>query len=167
MAKDKLQEIFNELSIEFVFYEHPALDNCQEADKLNLKRQGQRTKNLFLRDNYGRRHFLLITKPEKSVDLKALSKLQNISRLGFASPERLQKHLAVKPGSVSLLAIVNDQNQNVEIWIDDELSMQEGLQCHPLNNEETWVISGEDIQSFLSYLKHDFKQLFVPEVGSS
>ena len=104
-----LEHVFSDLNIQCEKISHPVLHTALEADRLLLERPGTRLKNLFLRDNYGKRHFLLITSPNKQVDLKALSKAQGLSRLGFASNERLAKYLGVKPGCVSMLALLNDK----------------------------------------------------------
>ena len=109
------------LAIDYQVFEHPPLHTCQDADRLALKRPGTRLKHLFLRDNYGRQHFLLVTRPDKAVDLKQLSRQFALSRLGFASAERLQRYLGIAPGCVSLLALINDTEKKVGLWLDEEI----------------------------------------------
>jgi Ala-tRNA(Pro) deacylase len=53
--------------------DHPAVFTCDEARRLVPPIDGAETKNLFLRDGKGHRHFLLSVPGEKVVDLKALS----------------------------------------------------------------------------------------------
>ncbi|BDY03528.1 prolyl-tRNA synthetase associated domain-containing protein [Ferrimonas sp. YFM] len=151
--------------IEFERFEHPPLENCTEADRLKLHRPGQRLKNLFLRDNYGRRHFLLITRADKAVDLKQLSRDLKISRLGFASAERMQKFLGVSPGHVSLLALINDPEHQVELWFDADICNGQAFQCHPLVNTVTLVLSEANVERFLNLVGHRPKILDIPEVG--
>ncbi len=69
--------------------DHPAVYTCEEARRLVPELEGAETKNLFLRDGKGGRHFLLSIASEKSVDLKALSKQLEISGLSFAFPTLL------------------------------------------------------------------------------
>jgi len=156
-TKASLDVLLAELSIEPLRYQHPALATCDAADKLNLQREGARIKNLFLRDNPGRRHFLLLTTPDKQVDLKLLSKQLTVSRLGFASAERLNKYLGVMPGSVSLLALNNDRECHVELLIDDDIWQQEAFQCHPLINTETYVLTKAQSHLFLESTGHDVR----------
>ncbi|GAA4898583.1 prolyl-tRNA synthetase associated domain-containing protein [Ferrimonas pelagia] len=157
-----IASLLDQLSIAYQAYQHPPLHNCQEADRLQLVRTGLRTKNLFLRDNYGKRHFLLITTPDKAVDLKALSKQMSLSRLGFASAERLERYLGVQPGHVSLLALINDPDQAVTLWIDQALWCGESLQCHPLDNTQTWVIAPQDIETLLAHWQRALTLLTLP-----
>lgn len=99
LTVSQLAALLNKLGIIYQAYQHPPLATCRDADRLELVREGTRLKNLFLRDNYGRQHILLITTANKQIDLKALSKQQGLSRLGFASDSRLQQYLGIKLGA--------------------------------------------------------------------
>ncbi|MFP2769912.1 prolyl-tRNA synthetase associated domain-containing protein [Oceanisphaera sp. KMM 10153] len=142
--------------------EHPPLHSCEDADRLLLNRPGTRLKNLFLRDNYGRRHALLLTRSDKQVDLKALSRYVGWSRLGFASADRLRRYLGVEPGHVSMLALVNDREQEVELWLDQELQTGNDFHCHPLRNTATVLLSKTDLQAFTDHTGHTPLWLPVP-----
>jgi Ala-tRNA(Pro) deacylase len=156
-----LEQVFNELNIDCEKVSHPALFTAKEADNLPLKRRGTRLKNLFLRDNYGKRHFLLITTPDKQIDLKALAKTMQLSRLGFASQDRLATYLGVKPGCVSMLALLNDADNAVELWIDSETWQGELFHCHPFDNTQTWIVAKPDLLTFFEYTHHRFTLLHL------
>lgn len=143
--------------------EHPPLFTCDDADRLLLDRPGTRLKNLFLRDNYGRRHALLLTRPDKQVDLKALSAQLGWSRIGFASNERLLRYLGVEPGHVSVLALVNDKQQQVELWLDNDLIDGDHFHCHPLRNTATVLLSKTDLQHFTEQTGHALQWIDVPQ----
>ncbi|MCF2856914.1 prolyl-tRNA synthetase associated domain-containing protein [Pseudoalteromonas sp. SMS1] len=146
--------VLQALGISYLSYEHPPLANCDVAKSIGLQREGVALKNLFLRDNYGKRHFLVITLAEKQLDLKMLSKQQAVSRLGFCSTERLAKYLKVRPGCVSALAICNDESQQVELWLDEVLKDASLWQCHPFENDKTWVLTLKDLQKLWSQTGH-------------
>lgn len=145
--------------------EHPPLFTCEDADRLLVDRPGTRIKNLFLRDNYGRRHVLLLTRPDKQVDLKALSVQQGLSRLGFASNERLSRYLGVEPGHVSVLALINDVQGEVALWLDEELRAGDDFHCHPLRNTATVLLSRADLLRFAEQTGHLPYWLAVPALG--
>ncbi len=65
--------LLDSLGIRYDKYEHKPVYTCEEASALNLDIQGIETKNLFLRDRKGKRHFLVAVPENKSVDLKRLS----------------------------------------------------------------------------------------------
>jgi Ala-tRNA(Pro) deacylase len=59
--------------IEHERHDHPPVFTCEEGSRLVPDLPATRTKNLFLRDRKGRRHFLVVVGYERAVDLKALS----------------------------------------------------------------------------------------------
>src|SRR5438552_14692317 len=99
-------------------FAHPPVMTVEESERLVPRLPGAKTKNLFLRDKKGARHFLVTVPHDIAVDLIALGVQLGAGRLGFASSERLMKHLGITPGSVSLLALVNDTAHAVELLID-------------------------------------------------
>lgn len=121
-----------------------------------------KTKNLFLRDRKGKRHFLVVVGYHKSVDLKALSPLLESDRLVLGSAERLQEHLGVEPGSVTILALANDTEHRVEVVFDADIAAAESLRCHPLVNTATLSIQRDGIERFLAATGHSLQILDIP-----
>lgn len=158
----KIYQFLAEHGIEYERHDHPPVFTCEEAERLVPPMPAAKTKNLFLRDRKGRRHFLVVVGYEKAVDLKALTSLLGVSKLGFASPARLEKYLGVDPGSVSILGLVNDVDGEVEVVVDEDLWEAEALRCHPLVNTSTLVIAREDMQRFLDLTGHRVRVLDVP-----
>lgn len=156
-----IHNFLQENGIEYLSFEHPAVYTCEEADRLCPEMPGVGTKNLFLRDKDGKRHFLVVVGKNKNVDLKKLKEMFGVSKLGFASEERLQKYLGLKPGSVTLLGVINDTAGAVEVFIDAEI-WNKPLQCHPLVNTATLVIEPEGIKCFLEKTGHEAKVIEVP-----
>ena len=83
------------------------------------------------------------------VDLKALRVMLAADKLGMASPERLKKHLGVEPGAVTLLGLINDSAQAVELVFDRAVWTADAIQCHPLVNTSTLVLARADVEQFL------------------
>ena len=143
-------------------HSHPPVMTVEESERLVPKLPGAKTKNLFLRDKKGARHFLVTVPHDLPVDLNALGSALDAGRLGFASPERLAKHLGITPGSVSLLALVNDAAAAVEFVIDRALWDAPAIQAHPLVNDATMVIRHADLERFLAATGHAPRVLDVP-----
>ena len=151
--------------IEYERHDHPPVFTCEEAERLVPDMAAAKTKNLFLRDRKGRRHFLVVVGYEKGVDLRTLTSLLGVRKLGFASPTRLKRYLGVDTGSVSILGLMNDVNQAVEVIVDEGLWGAEAFRCHPLVNTSTLAISRDDIQRFLEITGHQARILDVPGRG--
>ena len=69
--------------------------------------------------------------------------------MSFANQEYLLQHLGIKPGSVSPLALLNDNDQNVAFYLDEKLFESELINYHPLINTSTITIKTSDFISFL------------------
>ena len=159
-----MKDIYEYLDANEVAYErhdHEAVFTVEESKQLSPELEGASTKNLFLRDKKGSRHFLVTVQEDKQVDLKVLSGKLDSSRLSFASPERLKTHLGIEPGSVSLLALANDYDNKVEAFIDQDIWQAEAILCHPLVNTSTLVIPREDMGQFLEITGHGLKLIEI------
>jgi len=154
--------LLQEQDIAYTKFDHEAVFTVEESDKLLLRIPGAKTKNLFLRDKKGSRHFLVVVPGEKRVDLDALATKLGTSRLSFGSADRLMNYLKILPGSVSLLAVINDTDSEVEVIIDLEVWKEGSVQCHPLINTSTLVLSCEDVNKFLTLTRHEAITLQVP-----
>ena len=147
-----IYKILKEINIDYKKYDHKAVMNVAEADEVynKLDIDFQRCKNLFLRNAKGKKHFLFVTDAHKQVNLKELGEFLG-ERLSFASPERLEKYLKTQRGSVSLLNLINDENNEVVLILDREVAEAEKAGFHPDSNEATLILGKESIQKFIEY----------------
>ncbi len=159
-----LYDLLARHDIEYERYDHPAVYTVEEAQRLVPELPGAKTKNLFLRDGKGRRHFLVVVPARKRVDIKGLAKKIAAGRLSFASAQRLQKYLGVDPGSVTLLAVLNDPSHQVELLIDADTWHSDMFQFHPLVNTATLLIPKAALEKFLSITGHQPEVIDVPAV---
>jgi Ala-tRNA(Pro) deacylase len=143
------------LGVRYRRFDHRAVFTCDEADQVIAPEVGgAHTKNLFLRDQKGRRHWLVVTLCSKQVDLRALADVIGGGKLGFASPDRLERLLGLTPGSVTVLGLINDPDHHVEVVIDEEVWEAPAWRCHPLVNTATLLIDRADIEGFLASTGH-------------
>ena len=160
-----LEAFLREHGIAAERHAHAPVMTVEESERLVPKLPGAKTKNLFLRDKKGARHFLVTVAHDRPVDLDALGATLGVGRLGFASPERLARHLGIAPGSVSLLALVNDGARAVEFVIDRALWEAPAVQAHPLVNDATMVIPHPDLERFLAATGHVPRVVDVPSAA--
>lgn len=144
-------------------FEHQAVFTCEEAEHTVPAEAGAlHTKNLFLRDKKGRRHWLLVTTCAKAVDLKAMAGLIGADNLSLGSPDRLMTYLGLTPGSVTLLGLVNDPGHLVELLIDADVWAARAITAHPLINTATLVLLHDGVERFLAATGHVPKLIVVP-----
>jgi Ala-tRNA(Pro) deacylase len=157
-----LTEFLARHGIDALRFEHAPVMTVEESERLVPRLPGAKTKNLFLRDKKGARHFLVTVPHDLPVDLDALGGQLDAGRLGFASAERLLRHLGITPGSVSLLALVNDPAHAVEFVIDRRLWEASAVHAHPLANDATMVIPHAGLERFLAATGHRVRIIDVP-----
>lgn len=149
MTNEIKQAVYDKLDVMGISYdveEHEAAFTIAQVDKIGAFDRGVGCKNLFLRDEKGRRHFLLIAEEHTQVDLKSVRAQLGCSRLSFGSEERLWNCLKLKPGSVSPFGVLNDTECKVEVVFDSRLKDKPDLGFHPNDNTATVWISFKDIK---------------------
>ena len=148
--------------IDYQRHDHPPVFTVADVERLVPPLPAVKTKNLFLRDKKGKRHFLVVVPAQKRVNIKALGGVIGAGRLSFGSPDRLKRYLGVDPGSVTILAIIQDTAHAVEVFIDEDLTQEAAFQFHPLVNTSTLVISRDNLLRFLDAAGYEFRSLEVP-----
>jgi Ala-tRNA(Pro) deacylase len=143
-------------------HDHPPVFTVADVERLVPPLPAAKTKNLFLRDKKGKRHFLVVVPAQKRVDIKALGDVIGADRLTFGSPDRLKRFLGVDPGSVTILALFRDADHAVEVVFDKILGREKAFQFHPLVNTSTLVISRDNLLRFLDAAGHEIRRLDVP-----
>ena len=134
--------------------EHPAVFTCAEAELHRPKTPAVSTKNLFLCDKKARRFFLVVTACEKTVKLDSLSSQLGVTSLRFGSEENLMRWLGVTRGAVTMMGLVNDVEDRVELWIDAEIWQGEYFLSHPLVNTATLILSKSELERFFALTEH-------------
>ena len=82
-------------------------------------------KNLFLCNRQKTQFYLLLLEGNKVFKTKYLSAQLGCARLSFASGEDMEQMLGVRPGSATVLALMNDKENAVQLVIDKTLLSQE------------------------------------------
>src|SRR5580765_198378 len=140
----QVREALAGLGIAFERHEHPPVATAVEADEHWSGIDAAHCKNLFLRNQKGTRHYLVIVQHRKRVDLRAMAEQIGDGKLSFASPERLMTHLGVTPGSVSPFGLINDHDHAVRVVLDRDFQAAARLSFHPNINTVTFTVSAAD-----------------------
>ncbi len=138
-----------ELDIAFTRHEHPPVATVDEAAAHWAGIDATHCKNLFLRNQKGDRHYLVVLTASKKADLKGVAEQIGDGKLSFASPERLMSHLGLTPGSVSPFGLINDQRHEVRVVLDRDFQRAARLAFHPNVNTATFTVAAADFKKFL------------------
>lgn len=150
-----VERYLEDLGIVCERHDHPLVATVAEAEQYWGGIDALHAKNLFLRNQKGSRHFLVVLAFTRRGDLAALGEHFGEKKLGFASPERLLAHLGLTPGSVSPFGLINDPGHKVEVAIDVAIRDAARVAFHPNVNTATLVLSGADFQRYLAAIGHE------------
>ena len=138
-------DLLERLDIPFVRVDHDVamtIEDCKGVDELlgiDI------CKNLFLCNAQKTRFYLLLMPGGKQFKTKDLSKQIGSSRLSFAPAEYMEKYLDVTPGSATILGLMNDPDNQVQLIIDEDVTAQEDFGCHPCINTSSLKLKTSDV----------------------
>ena len=127
MNKQQIYDYLQENNIWHEITEHKAVYNMAELAEVPCPYPEADAKNLFVRDDKKQNYYLITVKGEKRVNLKAFRKAQGTRNLSFASAEDLLERLALIPGAVTPLGVLNDETRSVQVFLDKEYLQETGL----------------------------------------
>ena len=143
-----LIEMLNKSGYSYNLYKHKALFSVEESIQKRDQISGVHTKNLFLK-NKKKEYFLFSCEENQSVDIKKLSKSLILGNLSFAKEAALKEYLNITPGSVSPFGLLNDIENKVNFFLDNNLTQDDQINFHPLENTATITMQVKDFINFL------------------
>lgn len=141
----RVYDFLDALHIPYCQVDHaPAMtmEACQEID---LAFGAAMCKNLMLCNRQNTQFYILLMPGDKPFKTKNLSAQIGSSRLSFASGEYMESFLDITPGSLSVLGLMNDKENRVQLLIDRELLTWKYIGCHPCVNTASVRIAVEDL----------------------
>lgn len=148
-------DLLEKLHIPFERVEHDAADTMEDCRTISEALCVRICKNLVLCNRQQTQFYLLCMPASKPFKTKDLSAQIGSSRLSFASAEKMEELLGVTPGSASILALMNDKDNAVQLLLDRELYSQQHFGCHPCKNTGSLKLDTSDVLNiFLPYVHH-------------
>ena len=140
-------DFLDNLGIDYQRIDHDAaatMEICAEIDKTL---GATICKNLLLCNRQCTSFYLLMIPGDKNFRTSVLSKEIGSSRLSFADAKYMEDFLDITPGSVSILGLMNDHGNRVQLLIDEEVLQGEYIGCHPCINTSSLRIKTADMVS--------------------
>ena len=151
----RVYDLLDSLGIEYFRVDHESAGTSLECEAVEKVLDHVICKNLFLCNRQKTSYYMLVMPSDKHFKTKEFSPLVNSSRLSFATPEDMLALLDVTPGSVSIMALMNDKENKVQLVIDNDLLLHEDFGCHPCKNTSSLRLKREDVfGKFLKAVHH-------------
>ena len=155
----KVYDFLDRLGIEYYRLDHePAdSDHPQICEAVNEALGARICKNLFLANRQRTKFYMLMIPADKVFRSSDISKQAGSSRLHFAEPEYMERYLDTTPGSASVMGLINDTDNAVQLLVDEDVLRADYVGCHPCINTSSLCIRSRDVfGTFLDAVHHSY-----------
>ena len=152
----RVYDFLDGLNIEYMRVDHEAADNMEVCAAIDEVLEATICKNLFLCNRQKTNFYLLMMPGDKPFKTKEISSQINSARLSFGPAEYMEQFLDITPGSVSVLGLMNDKENNVALLVDEDVLKGEYVGCHPcVNTSSLRIKTGDLFGVILERMNHD------------
>ena len=156
--EERCYELLDRLCIEYCRADHEHADTIEQCHEIEKLLGAEICKNLLLTNRQMTDIYLLLMPGDKPFKTKILSKQIGTARLSFASPEQMLDCLDITPGSVSVLGLMNDTENHVQLVIDEDVLKGEYVGCHPcINTSSLRVRTADLMEKIIPAMHHEAK----------
>ena len=141
----RVYDLLDSLGIGYDRIDHPPAMTMEVCAQLDQALGAPICKNLLLCNRQCTDFYLLLLPGGKVFKTKDLSKQIGSSRLSFADGKYMEEFLDITPGSLSVLGLMNDKENRVQLLIDEELLHTDAIGCHPCINTSSLRLSTQDL----------------------
>ncbi len=151
-------DLLDTLGIEYERVDHEEVNTMEACAAIDeVLAPAVICKNLFLCNTQKTKFYLLMIREDKKFKTKEISKQINSARLSFAPAEYMEQYLDITPGSVSVMGLMNDKENQVKLLVDEDILKEEYFGCHPCINTSSMRMKVADVFGpFLEAVKHDY-----------
>lgn len=156
-------DLLDSLRIPYQRTDHEPADTMEACNQIDRILDVIICKNLFLCNRQQTRFYLLMMPGDKPFKTKDLSAQIGSSRLSFAGEAHMEQYLHIRPGAVSVMGLMNDTENHVQLLIDREVVRDEFLGCHPCVNTSSLKMKTQDVlHIFLPAVHHEALLVDLP-----
>lgn len=150
----RVYDFLDGLGVQYERIDHPAAMTMEDCVEVDQALDATICKNLFLCNRQETAFYLLMIRDDKKFKTKDISAQIGSARLSFGKPEYMEQFLDSTPGSLSVLGLMNDAKQQVQLLIDRDILEGAYVGCHPCINTSSLRIS-----------MPDFREKILPALG--
>ena len=147
--EQRCYDLLGRLGIAYFRVDHDHADTIEACEAVEQVLGEKICKNLFLCNRQKTSFYLLCMPPHKAFHTKDLSHQIGSARLSFAPEEQLWELLHCTPGSATILGLMNDDENRVQLLIDKETYEAEYFSCHPCLCTSTIKLKTSDVKNML------------------
>lgn len=148
-------DLLDRLGVSYMRVDHEEANTMEACSAIDEVLGVLICKNLFLCNRQQTKFYLLMMPGDKPFKTKDLSGQIGSARLSFADADHMETYLNIKPGAVSVMGLMNDTDNRVQLIIDREVAQSEFIGCHPCVSTASLRIRTQDVlDAFLPAVGH-------------
>ena len=141
----RVYDLLDSLGIAYQRIDHEPAMTMEACAAIDEALNAVICKNLLLCNRQQTEFYLLMIPGSKHFKTTELSHQIGSSRLSFAAPEYMERFLDITPGSLSILGLMNDKENNVQLLIDEDVLKGEFVGMHPCINTSSLRLKTDDL----------------------
>ena len=141
----RVYDLLDKLNISYHRIDHEEANTMEICQALEATLGAEICKNLLLCNRQCTDFYMLLMPGNKPFKTKDLSKQIGSSRLSFASGEYMEQFLDITPGSLSVLGLMNDKENRVQLLIDRDVLAGAYIGCHPCINTSSLRLRTDEV----------------------
>ncbi len=145
----KCYDFLDGLHIPYQRLDHAPAQTMEVCAEIDKSLDAVICKNLFLSNRQETAFYLLLIPGDKPFKTKYLSAQLGVSRLSFGREEYMERFLDNTPGSATILGLMNDTENRVQLVIDGDVLRRDYLGCHPCINTSSLRLRMQDVTETL------------------
>jgi Uncharacterized conserved protein len=154
----RVYNLLDSLGIQYERIDHEPAFTMEVCEEIDHTLNATICKNLFLCNSQKTKFYLLMIAGDKKFKTKEISKQIQSPRLSFAGAEEMERFLDLQPGSVSIMGLMNDKENQVQLLVDEDVFQGEYFGCHPCVNTASLKLKTKEVfETFLTAVHHDAK----------
>lgn len=154
----RVYDLLDRLGISYFRTDHEEADTMEACNEIDQILDVLICKNLFLCNRQKTDFYLLMMPGDKVFKTKELSAQIHSARLSFAPAEQMLEYLDIQPGAVSIMGLMNDRDNHVQLLVDEDVLRGEYLGCHPCVSTSSLKMKSSDVfEKFLPAVHHEMK----------
>ena len=96
---------------------------------------------------------------EQGLAIRDLEQRRHQGKLSFASEQRMERGLGLRPGSVSAFGLINDTANHVHLFLDSRMRGWPRYAFHPNDNRATVLLEHDEFMRYLAAAGNEYEFL--------
>lgn len=151
----RVYSLLDSLGVEYYRVDHQETNTMEACSLVDDVLGTKMCKNLFLCNRTKTEFYLLMMPDDKPFKTKDITKQVGCSRLSFGDSDSMLELLDIIPGAVSVLGLMNDTSNKVQLLIDKPIIESAEVGCHPCVSTTSLRLKVSDlIDVILPHIHH-------------